>query len=192
MKNKSILLILFILVAAVQLYVPASMIIERESILNSGIEYKFKTVPIDPTDPFRGKYIMLNFENNVIKVENEKDWVRGQQIYVLLTKNSDGFASIKSVSKEKPSNEEEFLSAKVSNISSSGNNKLTIEFPFERFYMEELKAPKAEIMHQRSIRDSSKLTYAIVRIKNGEAVLKDVMIDDIPIHKAIENAHQEK
>lgn len=54
MTNKKTLLSVFILVAIVQLYVPAKMILDREDILDTGKEYKFKTEPIDPNDPFRG------------------------------------------------------------------------------------------------------------------------------------------
>ena len=55
MIKMKILLSVFILVALVQLFVPAKMILDREDILDMGKEYKFKTEPIDPNDPFRGK-----------------------------------------------------------------------------------------------------------------------------------------
>ena len=96
MNNKKILLPAFILVALVQLYVPSKMILHREEILDTGKEYKFKTAPIDPTDPFRGKYITLRYDENMVEIQNEKDWVRGETIYVFLAKDSDGFAKIKS------------------------------------------------------------------------------------------------
>jgi len=51
-RNKQILI--FALVALAQLYVPAKMVWNQESILEEGTEYKFKTAPVDPNDPFRG------------------------------------------------------------------------------------------------------------------------------------------
>ena len=186
MNSKKILLPAFILVALVQLYVPAKMIWDREKVLEKGKEYKFKTAPIDPTDPFRGKYISLSFEENTAQIENKMDWTKGEQIFVYLTTDNEGFAKIKSISKEKPIDNQDFLRAKVRFISGSDSNKLTIDYPFDRFYMEELKAYDAELTYRQSQQDTSKLTYALVRIENGEAVLQDVLIDGIPIMEIIE------
>ena len=54
--------IIFIVVGLVQLFVPANMILNEETILKSGTVYKFKTRPVDPNDPFKGKYINLNYQ----------------------------------------------------------------------------------------------------------------------------------
>ena len=75
-----ILLGVFVLVALMQLFVPANMIWSREKVLNEGKIYKFKTAPIDPNDPFRGKYISLNFEQNAIEVNNADDWMIQQEV----------------------------------------------------------------------------------------------------------------
>ena len=64
MINKKTQIVLFVLVALAQLYVPAKMIWDQEDVLKNGSEYKFKTDPVDPNDPFRGKYITLSFDNN--------------------------------------------------------------------------------------------------------------------------------
>ena len=63
MKTIHIFLI-FLAVVLVQLVVPAKMIFDKEVILKTGTIYKFKTQPIDPSDPFRGKYVTLNYELN--------------------------------------------------------------------------------------------------------------------------------
>lgn len=169
--------------ALVQLYVPAKMIWDREEIIATGIAYKFKTAPIDPNDPFRGKYVSLSYDENSVVVENKEDWKSREDIYVYLTTDADGFAKIKSVSKEKPTAHQDFLKAKVYSV--SGNNKLTIDYPFDRFYMEESKAYDAELAYRKTQIDSSKTTYALVKIKDGEAVLKDVLIDGISIREIV-------
>ena len=43
--------------------------------------------------------------------------------------------------------------------------------------MEESKASEAELTLRRSQQDEGKTVYALVSIKNGYAVFKDVMID---------------
>ncbi len=65
MNTKKLLLVAFILVALAQLYVPTKMILNRENVLANGTDFKFRTAPIDPNDPFRGKYVNLQYENNV-------------------------------------------------------------------------------------------------------------------------------
>jgi len=185
MSSEKILLSVFILVALAQLYVPAKMILDREEILETGTEYKFSTAPIDPNDPFRGKYIILSYKDNVVAVKDEKSWATGETVYVSLVKDEAGFAKIASVSKEKPSENKDFVKAEVSAVSSDGTNKLTLYYPFDRYYMEESKAYDAEIIYAESAQDSTQIAYALVSIKEGEAVLKDVLINGTPIKEIV-------
>ncbi|MFE3848617.1 GDYXXLXY domain-containing protein [Flavobacterium sp. LB3P45] len=41
------------------MFVPLQMIFNQENIINTGTKFKFQTVPLDPHDAFRGKYITL-------------------------------------------------------------------------------------------------------------------------------------
>ena len=50
--------IIFIVVAIAQLFIPTQMILNQETILKTGKPYRFKTQPVDPSDPFKGKYII--------------------------------------------------------------------------------------------------------------------------------------
>ena len=191
MNSKKIIFLAFIVVALVQIYVPARIILDRAIVLNSGKEFKFKTAPIDPSDPFRGKYINLNFNDNTIEIQNKENWARGETVFVLLTTDNNGFAKIRSVSKAKPSDTQDFLKAKVDHVIYDGS-KLLIEYPFERFYMEESKAYDAELTYNRTLPDTSQVAYALVNIKNGESVLKDVMINGISIVEIVKQDQQNK
>ena len=51
--------------------------------------------------------------------------------------------------------------------------------------MEESKAYKAEQEYRESQQDTTKTTYALISIKNGDAVLKDVFIDKIAIRELV-------
>ncbi|MBA2500307.1 MAG: hypothetical protein H0V30_11325, partial [Chitinophagaceae bacterium] len=42
-------------------------------------------------------------------------------------------------------------------------------------------AQPAEDIYRKSIIDSTQIAYALVHVKNGEAVIRDVMIDGISI-----------
>ena len=186
MKNK-ILLPAFILVALVQLYVPASMIFGKEKVITQGQVYRFKTQPIDPNDPFRGKYINLSFEENFILMPNASEWYRGDPVYVILTTDEKGFAKIESLTKVQPEGDSGYVKASINYIITDTMSHVTIQYPFERFYMEESKAANAELAYNEALRDSSQITYALVSIKDGDAVIRDVLINGIPIREAAKN-----
>ncbi len=118
-------------------------------------------------------------------MQNEADWLGGEIVYALLTTDNEGYAKIQSVSKEPPTDKQDFLKTKVSYISSNGSNQLTIDYPFNRYYMEESKAYDAELTYRESQLDSNQIAYALVNIKEGEAVLKDVLINGIPIREIV-------
>jgi len=192
MNYNKLLFPLFIVVALVQLFVPAKMIINRETILAKGKEFRFKTAPIDPTDPFRGKYITLNFAERSTKVDSTKEWKRDDKIYVLLGEDSDGFVKIKGAMHDKPPGKD-FVKAKVRR-SHSYNNSIEIEYPFKRYYMEESKAYDAEryTRRRRFDLDSTQNVYAIVRVIDGEAVLQNVMINDQKIEDFVKEKQAEE
>ena len=188
MKNKKLLLSIFIIVAIAQLFVPAKMILDREDVLKTGKEFKFIAAPVDPSDPFRGKYISLNFVENTVGINHKKSWVNGEKSYIILTTDENGFAKIKSVTKVKPKEDIDFVTVIIRYDSSSDeSDSLVIEYPFDRFYLKESKAQRAELKYRQSIQDSTKVTYASVYVKNGEAVLKDVLIDGISINELLKS-----
>lgn len=192
MNSKIILLIAFVLVALAQLTIPVKMILDKEEVLENGTVYKFRTAPVDPNDPFRGKYIALTFRDNTVEITNGEEWIVGETIYVVLTTGDDGFAKIDFVSKQMPEGHADVMKAKVRSVLDDNTRKLMIDYPFDRFYMEESKAMEAEITYRQLLTDTNKVTYALVNIKNGEAVLSDVLIDGTSILEMVNNKQKEK
>ena len=190
MSSRNWLIILFAVMVLAQLAVPFKMIFDREKVLSEGNTFKFKTAPIDPSDPFRGKYITLNFVENNFEVIDGETWQNGQAVYVLLAKDAYGFAKIVDVVKELPDESNNCVKAKLNYVATKKDStrtiqELNVEYPFERFYMEESKAPLAESMYWEVSRDTTKITYASVSIQNGRAVLKDVFIGDVSIRELV-------
>ena len=186
MNNKNLTFVIFIIVALVQLYIPAKVIFDHEDLLSSGTEFKFKVAPIDPNDPFRGKYIIIYFEENAIEVKNTDDWKVRETVYVNLTTDDKGFAKIDGYSKKKPKTGH-FIKTKVTHTVTTAKKNLILQYPFERFYMEEAKAPHAEKIYNESARDTSQIAYALVNVKNGDGIIKDVLINGIPIRELAAN-----
>jgi uncharacterized membrane-anchored protein len=185
--NKKILFPAFILIALVQLYVPVSMILGKEKVISQGEVYRFRTQPVDPSDPFRGKYINLSFEENSIRLPNASEWYEGDPVYVILATDEKGFAKIDSLTKDLPATGDDYVKASISYIIHDTVSHVTIQYPFERFYMEESKATNAELAYNEALRDSAQITYALVSIKDGDAVIRDVLINGIPIREAAKN-----
>lgn len=177
--------ILFIIVVIAQLFVPSQMIFNRESIIETGKVYKFKTQPVDPSDPFRGKYINLNYDMRSF-ITTDTLWERQDKVYIYLDTDSLGFAKVNNVSRMPLNLTKDYIVGEVWWYNKR-EQKLNFNLPFDRYYMEETKAYDAEVAVRNNQRDSIKNnTYALVFIKNGEAVLNDVIIDDISIKDYVE------
>jgi uncharacterized membrane-anchored protein len=185
MKTIHIFLI-FIVIVLLQLFVPAKMIIDREGVLKNGTVYKFKTKPIDPSDPFRGKYVTLNYELDKAEIL-DSTLQRGDKILVYLDIDSLGFAQLHSVSQTQKNIDKDFVEAKVHRYNLK-TKSLSFDLEFNRYYMEESKAKPAEDVYRTYNRrqDTLNTTYALVADTDGKAELKEVLITDKPILYYIE------
>lgn len=172
---KKLILISFVLVCLAQWYVPGAMIATREDVVRNGTPFRFRTEPVDPSDPFRGKYITLSFQATTFPRDTGVEWRSGQNVFVVLREDKNGFAQIGDVVKVPPE-AHDFVEAEVAYTS---QDDIIIQYPFERFYLEESKASAAETVYREgNARDSTQITYARVRVKGGKAVVEDVIIND--------------
>ena len=178
----------FLLLILAQLYVPASMIYEREQILKHGKAFLFRTMPVDPADAFRGRYITLNYEISNISIKRNLNLENNQMLYLLLGKDSAGYARVLSVSTLKPQGQTDYIRAEL-DYSYEQNDSLyllSVDLPFDRLYMEESKAPVAEELYNKMATDPKAASAAVVIIKNGEAVLSDVLINGVSVGRVRE------
>lgn len=188
---------IFILIAFIQLAIPVKSIYDQEQILAHGKEFKFRTAPVDPNDPFRGKYVALRFKENTINVAPYEKWKQGDKIYAHIDEDKNGFAQLTYASETEPTRHKHYIVAKIQRVKTSMDKKniitnieISIQYPFDRFYMEESKAKAAEDLYRKSTADQKKITYALVNVKKGKATLKDVMIDGVSIQKLVEMTNQ--
>ena len=161
------------------------MIFQQEKTLQTGTLFKFKTQPIDPNDPFRGKYVVLNYAANVVDLDSKQSWAYGEGVYARIVEGTDGFAKIGSLEKFPPIGDTHYVKVEIANIFGENPLQARINFPFSRFYMEEHKAPKAEALMRELSRDSSKVFYSLVFVHKGKAALEDVMLGDISLKEAV-------
>ena len=171
-----------ILLALAQWIVPGLVIRNTAYVLKTGKSFKFMTEPVDPTNFFKGKYISLNFKEDQFTERNLPDLNNGQEVFVLLSIDKEGFAKIKGLSTKNPSPDTDYLIAKVLYLSSENDSTTVfVDYPFREYYMNEFKASQAEELYMEANRDSLTKTYALVKIRNGTAVIDDVIINETSI-----------
>lgn len=192
MKNQKIILILFGIVATIQLIVPGKMVYDQEDILNHGVEFKFKTAPIDPVDAMRGRYVALQYEIAEFETSYKEIYETNSTVYLILITDSLGFAAIDKIEKSQP-NSSNYLKTEISYSFLRGTNQIVrFELPFNRYYMEEHKAPQAEKIYRNLNREGNESeAFAVVRVKEGKAVISGLYIDAKPIESFIENVTTE-
>ncbi|WP_298510003.1 GDYXXLXY domain-containing protein [uncultured Kordia sp.] len=183
--KKTHIYILFGLMVIAQIFASAQIVYKYESIISPENVYKFKTAPIDPNNPFMGKYVDLNFEMNFFVTE-DTDWHYGQTAYAYISKDENGYAVLETLSKEiLPNSEFDYVAVETSRHYHEG---VRFQFPFNTYYMKETKAYDAELLYRRNNRtENQQDVYAIVHIKNGNHVLTDVIIDGVSLKDAVED-----
>jgi len=172
--NRKLALIMLVIA---QLSVPSWMIASQENILNKGTQYKFKTVPVDPYDIFRGRFVALSTDQRSVQMRNSKNIDRGQIIYVTIANNSDGFAQVKSALLTKPANGD-YIKTKVTY---KRGDTVHFNLPIDRYYMNEKKAPQAEALYRKSAGREKQDAYVEVRVLNGSALIEELYVGGRPI-----------
>lgn len=167
-----------------QFAVPFHMIKSRENVLRNGELFRFRTRPIDPADPFQGRFVRLGIDMDYVPCPKEQmpKLAKRTPIYAQLETNSAGFASFTQWSKEEPEGSS-YLKTRYLGARGDWNREteirthkgIRIQIPFNRFYMDEAKAPRAE----RLAREASRSTncWVNVRILNGKAVIEGVFAE---------------
>lgn len=180
---RKVRIILFILLAVIQLFVAGKMIGDRQRILDDGEVYRFVIEPVDPNDPFRGKYLTLGFESDHLKAEasDSEELIQGRDVLIKLSEDANGFAWLSEISSGSP--EEDFLRLKIDRIvySNSGEDMIYFNMPFDRYYLNEEMAAEAEERLQKALQDTENRPYAIVRVLDGRAVLEELVLNDKPL-----------
>lgn len=191
MKNMKLFSwIFFGLLCLAQVGVILFQIVTYERTLKEGEVFYLNVLPLDPYDPFRGRYVMLRFEGG-----NKAPLAKGEMMQVLpkayaIFEHTENNDSIKEVSFTKPTRGN-FLEVTVDALKQKGrlvykNTKMdpadTVYFalPFDRFYMREELAPQAEkILRLRSgVQVKAKL-----RVLDGKGVIEDLMVGETSLSR---------
>jgi len=190
--NRRLLLVLIL--GLLHLGIVGHRVIDSELILRRGTVFRFKTAPVDPYDLFRGRYVALDFQlfglpqKNVQQVfaDFPKDRYQRRRVWIAVQEGADdGFARITRWSDKPMPGEHAFAVQAWRDY----NGEVDLEFPFKRFYMEESIAPEAEAAYRRAnVRGQTARCWAVVRIRNGTALIEDLVIDGEPMREYVRKA----
>lgn len=180
--NSKLRLVLFVIVAFVQLAVAGGAIYTSELALRTGQAYRFRIQPVDPVDAFRGRYVAIRFAADRAPVSDDFEVRHGKYVFVPIEIDSDGYAVLGRAKLEPPPRGAYLrLRAGVVSLDDEGRRHVWVSMPFGRFYMDEDLAPEAERAvwgGPQGRREAS----VNVRIRNGVGVIEELYIDDLPIH----------
>jgi GDYXXLXY protein len=190
---KKLILPLLVMAFVAQWLVPAKLIYDSEKTNSAGKIFRFKIRPVDPYDPFRGRYITLSFMDDQAIRDTLEKFSYDESAFVLVGHDSTGTAQIKNIS-HVPFAEPSYFEATISYLDRDridGLQSIRVDFPFNKFFLEETIAPGAETVYRESTNDTIP-AYALVSILDGKAVLRDVIIRDSSIADVVRARVREK
>jgi uncharacterized membrane-anchored protein len=123
--------LLFVALVAAQALLPLLLIAWNEQALASGTRVTLRTVPVDPIDPFRGRYVTLNYVISTAPA----GYGPSATVYVPLREGDDAWLG--GVPTSMQPGEGTFIRGRVG---SSGR----IEFGIERYFTDEDEAQRLE------------------------------------------------
>ena len=173
----------FATLCLLQLGAAASGIARYERTLSEGKAVLLAVAPVDPADPFRGRYVSLSFD-----LERADHRLQGpaprydEPAYVVLKLDAQSVATVDYVTATKPKGGV-YLRAQSSWQES--DTTIHVSLPLDRYYMNEELAPAAEAAYLKAVqRADGPKNYARVRILEGRSAIEAVLLGGIPIEQA--------
>jgi hypothetical protein len=162
-----------------QLAVPASMIARYELALARGAVFKVRGAPVDPVDPFRGRYVVFRLAFEPV----ELDTSFAGPVWVELEEGPDGFARAGTVSKTRPARGHYVQAQAIPLEWGAGPVRTRVELPQDRYYLEESKAPRAEVAARAQSRPALRNTWVTLRVRQGVGAVERFWIDGVPVEE---------
>jgi uncharacterized membrane-anchored protein len=174
--------------------IPLAMVQHAEQVLAQGTAYRFRTAPVDPADPFRGRYVTLEFEAAQVRTMSGWHAETGARLYAPIVVGVDGFATLALPQSEPPSRGD-WLVVRLQ-WRDDERQEARVALPFDRYYLDEDLAPAAEQLYWESNRvapgdtasDPHRPAWVSVRVLDGHAQLEELYIDDVPVRERVKAA----
>lgn len=181
---------IFLAVVLAQVSVPLSFIVKHERTLAAGETHRFRTTPVDPVDPFQGRYVIVNLADQRVDIPADVKLGRlnRQRGFARIETDESGWTQFSTWHQEPPNNGSYLQTylyqyGRFAPRATEDTGTHVIEIPFNRFYMTEDLAPLAEQLVRRRNEDVD--CWVEVKVHRGHAVITGLYLDDRPIEQAI-------
>ena len=154
----------FLVAVAAQAVVPLALIGWNEVALARGSDVRLRTVPVDPLDLFRGRYVTLRYEISRLRVFGRASV--GDTVYVELRQRGDRWTGYHA-SPDRPPDGSTFIRGRVRD---SFGDEAAIEYGIETYYADEDEARQLER------RANGALYVDVVLDADGRARIDDVVL----------------
>jgi uncharacterized membrane-anchored protein len=122
------------------------------------------TEPVDPFDPFKGQYMVINYE--ISRIQEARGFETGDKIFIILEEDSDNIWRMKDYSIFKPQ-AEYFIKGKVR---SSYEGFIWVEYGIENFFFEkDAVLPTENITVEVAISNSGRARISRM-LHNGKTI----------------------
>jgi len=144
--------------------------IQSELVLRLGRPYRFRLLPVDPSDPFRGEYVELELRPNRARWHGPASLRGSEQGYAVLSIDTNGFVSVERIQSERPKSD--YLSVRL--VWEGHPEGPRIRWPWDRWYAPEGLARELE---RAALARREFTNYAIVRVWRGLGAIEDLIVD---------------
>jgi uncharacterized membrane-anchored protein len=154
--------IAFLVLVAAQAAFPLGIVAWNEVALARGTDVTLATAPVDPYDPFRGRYVTLRYEISTLPVSGQMD--AGDTVYVPLYEQGDVWTGTRATT-TRPE-EGTFIRGRVTYAAEAGGTA-DIRYGIETYYADEDEARRLEGV-------SGSLAVEVDLDDDGKARIEDV------------------
>ena len=194
-------LLLFGAACIAQWAVPLASIRMHEEVIERGTQIRLAVTAPDPYDPLRGRYLRLRpVEIEVALDPAIASLKSGHKVWGQLEKGSDGLHHLGKITEQKPDHGDYVplttLGAPHAKIGPGGvvqpdanASKVRVEWPFDRFFVNEKIAPEADVWLRENSREK-KTVVAELRVLNGESVLTNLEFDGLSFREVLKKSVQ--
>ncbi|MCB1210115.1 MAG: GDYXXLXY domain-containing protein [Verrucomicrobiales bacterium] len=170
---KSWMWIAFAVAVLAQWAMPLTQILRHEKVLTQGALVKLRCTAPDPYDPLRGRFLRVSLQPDHAKLPAGVEVESGATIYVKLLPGEDGVSTIADAALS-PGDDGVWAQVKVRYNYSDAT---PIEWPIDRFYVNEVIAPEADKWLAENLRNREAPILAEVRVLDGRMVLENLSVD---------------
>jgi uncharacterized membrane-anchored protein len=142
---------LVLLAICIQIAIMASVVVKREALLATDNTVVLRTAPVDPRDPFRGDFVILDYEVNAVDVSLANPLIAEEQgdvyrrVYASLKVDDSGLASVTKLDLSPP-NDGLFLRGSVGGKFSwwPDVDSVRVKYGVEKLFVEQGKGLEME------------------------------------------------